>query len=96
MDAVITSGVHISVKIPQPPQVHVHFCHFISGDYCITIPYILISFVRENRSKPALYNGVNPVLIKLSKVKQQRNKLEWFNNSFLVSYSHCLKKVLND
>ena len=73
------------------------FCHFISGDYCITISYILINFVRENRSKPALYNSVNLVLIELSEAKQQCNKLEWlFNNSFMVSYSHCLTKVLND
>ena len=85
MDVVITSGVHISVKILQPPQVHVHFCHFISGDYCITILYILMSFVRENRSKPALYNGVNPVLIELSKAKQQRDKLDWSNNSFCIT-----------
>jgi len=79
MDVVITSGVHISVKILQPPQVRVHFWHFISGNYCITIPYILISFVQENS---ALYNGVNLVLIELSKAKQQRDKLEWLNNSF--------------
>ena len=72
MDAFITSGVHISVKILQPPQAHVHFCHFISSDYCITI---LLSFVRENRSKPALYNGVNPVLIELSKATQQHDNL---------------------
>ena len=75
-------GYHIRstyfCKILQPPQAHVHFCHFISGDYCITIPYSLISFVRENRSKPALYNGVNPVLIEFSKAKQQHDKVEWF------------------
>ena len=55
MDAVITSGVHNSIKILQPPQAHVHFCHFVRGDYCITILYILISFVQENRLKPVLY-----------------------------------------
>ena len=32
MDAVITSGVHISIKTLQPPQERVHFHHFINGD----------------------------------------------------------------
>ena len=85
MDVVITSGVYFSAKILQPPQVRVHFRHFINSDCCITVPYILISFVRENRSKPALHVGVNLVLIKQSRVKRQRNKLEWFSNSFVVS-----------
>ena len=65
MDAVITSQVRISIKILPPPQAYVHFCHFTNGDYCVTIPYILISSVRENRSKAALYNRVNPVLMSL-------------------------------
>ena len=54
-----TAGVHISVKILQPPRARVHFHHFINGDCCLTIPYILISFVRENRLKPALHVGVD-------------------------------------
>ena len=84
MDAVITSGVRIFIKILPPPQTYVHFCHFTNGDYCVTIPYILISFVRENRSKPALYNRVNPVLIESGRAKQQRDKLGWLNDSFVV------------
>ena len=81
MDAVITSGVCISIKILQPPQAYVHFCHFTNGDYCVTIPYILISFVQENRSKPALYNRVNP---EHGRAKQQCDKLGWVNSSFVV------------
>ena len=84
MDAVITSGVSISIKILPPPQAYVHFCHFTNSNYCVTILYILISFVREDRSKPALYNHVNPVLIKLGRAKQQRDKLGWLNDSFVV------------
>ena len=85
MDVVITSGVHFSAKILQPPQARVHFRHFINGDCCITVPYILISFVRENRSKPALHIGVNLVLIKQSRAKRQCDKLECFSDSFVVS-----------
>ena len=84
MDAVITSRVRISMKILPPPQAYVHFCHFTNSDYCVTIPYILIRFVRENRSKPALYNRVNPVLIEHGRAKQQRDKLGWLNDSFVV------------
>ena len=76
MDVVITSGVHFSAKILQPPQARVHFRHFINGDRCLPVPYILISFVRENRSKPALHVGVNLVLIEQSRAKRQRDKLE--------------------
>ena len=51
MDAVITSRVrsYFRKKILRPPQVYtnVHFCHFTDGDYCVTMTYILISFVRE-------------------------------------------------
>ena len=50
MDAVITFGVRFSVKTLQPP------C-------CITIPYILIKFVRVNRLKNTLYIGGNLVFI---------------------------------
>ena len=94
MDAVITSGVRISIKILPPPQVYVHFCHFTNGDYFVTIPYILISFVRENRSKPALYNRVNPVLIELGRTKQQRDKLGRLNDSFLVVIWSLFEEVV--
>ena len=39
MDVVITSGVRVSIKTLQPPQVYVHFYHFTNGDYCVTIQY---------------------------------------------------------
>ena len=55
MDVVSTSGVHFSVKILQPPQVHVHFCDFINNDCCIIVPYILINFVQVNRPKNTLH-----------------------------------------
>ena len=51
----------------------------------LPILYILISSVRENRSKPVLYNGANPVLIEHGGAKQQRDKVKWFSGSFLVS-----------
>ena len=76
MDVVITSRVHFSVKILQPPQARVHFHHFINGDCCLPVPYILISFIQENRLKPALHIGVNLMLIEQSRAKQQRDKLE--------------------
>ena len=79
-----TAVVHVSVIMLQPPQPHVHFCQFINY-YWLPIPYILISSVRENRSKPVLYNGANPVLIEHGGAKQQRDKVKWFSGSFLVS-----------
>ena len=78
----VTAGVHISVIMLHPPRPHVHFCQFINW---LAILYILISSVQENRSKPVLYNGANPVLIEHSGAKQQHNKVKWFNDSFLVS-----------
>ena len=63
---------------------HVHFCQFINCDYWITMLYVLISFFRENRLKPTLHNGVNPVLIEHSRVKQQRDKVKWFSDSFVA------------
>ena len=95
MDAVITSGVRISIKILPPPQAYVHFCHFTNGDYCVTILYILISFVRENRSKPAPhYNRVNPLLIELGRAKQQCDKLGWLNDSFVVLIWSLFEEVV--
>ena len=88
MDVVITSGVHFSAKILQPPQARVHFRHFINGDRCLPVPYILISFVRENRSKPV---GVNLVLIEQSRAKRQRDKLEvvyYYYYRCVYSYGH--------
>ena len=81
------AGVHISVIMLQPPQPHVHFCQFINYDYWLPILCIyLISSVRENRSKPVvLCNGANPVLIEHDGAKQQRDKVEQFGDSFLVS-----------
>ena len=95
MDAVITSGVRIFIKILPLPQAYVHFCHFTNGDYCVTIPYILISFVRQNRSKAALYSRVNPVLIKPGRAKQQHDRLGWLNDSFVVLI-WLLFKLLSD
>ena len=69
----------------QPPQPHVHFSQFINYDYWLPIPYILISSVRENRSKPVPYNGANPVFIEHGGAKKQRDKVEQFGDSFLVS-----------
>ena len=69
----------------QPPQPHVHFCQFINYDFWLALRYILISSARENRSKSVLYNGANPVLIYHSEAKQQRDKVKWFSDSFLVS-----------
>ena len=59
----VTSKVHFSVKIFQPPQARVHFSLFINGDCCITILYILINFVRVNRSKNTLQVGAKLALI---------------------------------
>ena len=70
------------------------YIHFTNGDYCVTIPYILISFVRENRSKPALYNCVNPVLTESGRAKQQRDKLGWLNDSFVVLIWSLFEEVV--
>ena len=47
--------------------------------------YVLISFVQESRLKPALHDGVNPVLIEHSRAKQQRDEFKWFSDSFVAS-----------
>ena len=73
----VTSGVHFSVKILQPPQVRVHF--IINGDCCITIPYILINFVQVNRSKNTLQVGAKLALIERSYLEHERDNLEWFS-----------------
>jgi len=48
------------------------------------MPYVLIRFVQENGLKPALHDGVNPVLIEHSRAKQQRDKVKWFSDSFVA------------
>ena len=45
--------------------------------------YVLISFARENRLKPALHDGANSVLIEHSRAKQQHDK--WFSDSFVAT-----------
>ena len=54
------SGVHIFCKSIPISIDTCTFLRFVTGDYCVTVPYILINFVQVNRLKNSLRVDGNP------------------------------------
>ena len=76
------AGVHFCVKILQPPQIRVHFGHFVNGNSYKIVPYIPINFIQINRSKKTPQVGGNLVLIEQSSLEQRHDELHWFYQQY--------------